>query len=75
MIRSSGAWAGALLAVLFCTGAVGQTKPVRNMAETEPPRAILWIANSFFYYNNSMHNHYGNLVRAAAPKFAHVTPR
>ena len=31
------------------------------------PRSILWVGNSFFYYNNSMHNHFGRLVAAAGP--------
>src|SRR5262245_4837054 len=27
--------------------------------------SILWIGNSFFYYNDSMHNHFGRLVASA----------
>ena len=33
----------------------------------DPPTSLLWVGNSFFYYNNSLHNHYGQLARAAAP--------
>jgi hypothetical protein len=22
-----------------------------------PPKAVLWVGNSYFYYNNSMHGH------------------
>jgi hypothetical protein len=30
-----------------------------------PPKSVLWVGNSFFYYNNSMHGHVGNLLSAA----------
>jgi hypothetical protein len=41
-----------------------QTKPVK-LNQGEPPESILWVGNSFFYYNNSMHNHFGRLVAAS----------
>ena len=31
------------------------------------PESILWVGNSFFYYNNSLHNHFGKLVSSAGP--------
>jgi hypothetical protein len=31
----------------------------------EPPRALLYVGNSFMYYNNSLHGHVGQLARAA----------
>lgn len=41
-----------------------QTKPKRSdLGQT--PESILWVGNSFFYYNNSMHNHFGRLVSSA----------
>jgi hypothetical protein len=45
-----------------------QTKPTRvELAttadiKTTAPESILWVGNSFFYYNNSMHGHFGQLV-------------
>jgi hypothetical protein len=39
------------------------TKPTRTEVDSKV-ESILWIGNSFFYYNNSMHNHFGQLVRA-----------
>ena len=48
-----------------------QTKPRRTEIGGEPPRSIMWVGNSFFYYNNSMHNYVGDLVRAADPKMPH----
>ncbi len=29
-------------------------------------KAVLWVGNSFFYYNNSMHGHVGQLIRGSA---------
>jgi hypothetical protein len=36
---------------------------------------LLWVGNSFFYYNNSMHNHFGQLARAGGvrPRSTSVT--
>ena len=28
-------------------------------------KSLLWVGNSFFYYNNSMHVHVGQLLGAA----------
>jgi len=32
-----------------------------------PTKTALWVGNSFFYYNNSMHGHVGRLLAAANP--------
>jgi hypothetical protein len=48
--------------------ASAQTKPKRTDVGGATPASILWVGNSFFYYNNSMHSHVANLVRAADPK-------
>ena len=60
----------ALAATLACAAASaqGQTRPTRAELAGDTPGAILWVGNSFFYYNNSMHNHVGNLVRGGDPK-------
>jgi len=61
----------ALLSLLWLASLSGallaQAKPQRIEVGGEPPASILWVGNSFFYYNNSMHNHVGNLARAANP--------
>jgi hypothetical protein len=36
-------------------------------APAAPPKTALWVGNSFFYYNNSMHGHVGQLLSAARP--------
>jgi len=57
------------LGFLLLSGAVlAQTQPKRNTVGPDPVSSILWVGNSFFYYNNSMHNQFGALVRAADPK-------
>ena len=53
------AWSGDLLA---------QARPTRTHLDGEAPRWILWAGHSFFYYNNSMHNHVGAMARASEPK-------
>jgi cytochrome c553 len=40
------------------------TKP-RRADFGQAPQSVLWVGNSFFYYNNSMHNHFGRLVSSA----------
>ena len=58
---------GASLLVGVAAPATAQTKPTRSDVGPDPIRCILWVGNSFFYYNNSMHGHYNDLVRAAEP--------
>jgi len=44
-----------------------QTKPVRTDVGGDAARSLLWVGNSFFYYNNSLHGHYTALAEAADP--------
>ena len=41
--------------------------PETSTALAAPPKTALWIGNSFFYYNNSMHGHVSALLSAAHP--------
>jgi hypothetical protein len=50
--------------------APAQTKPTRTRLAGEPPRAVLWVGNSFFYYNDSMHGHLRELTRGMEPRVA-----
>jgi len=69
--RISAALLSLLLLVSLSGDLLAQTKPKRADLGAEPPRSILWVGNSFFYYNNSMHNYLGRLVRAADAKMGH----
>lgn len=61
-------WFTVAAAALLLT-ACAQTppaSPAATAASRTPPLAMLWVGNSFFYYNNSMHGHVGLLLRASA---------
>ena len=38
-----------------------QTKPAVRDLGVEVPTSAIYIGNSFFYYNNSLHGHFGQL--------------
>ena len=60
-----------VLCVMAVSGALhAQTKPVRSDVGGENTKSFLWVGNSFFYYNNSLHGHVTQLVKAADPKQA-----
>ncbi|MBK6981951.1 MAG: hypothetical protein IPH30_10940 [Betaproteobacteria bacterium] len=52
----------AALALAGCA-ALAPTQAARTDAAAGPPKVLLWVGNSFFYYNNSMHGHVAQLVR------------
>jgi hypothetical protein len=56
-----------VLATLFSV-VQAQTKPKRTEVGGEPVQSVLWVGNSFFYYNNSMHGHVGQLITAGDPQ-------
>ena len=49
------------------TGLLAQTKPKVITLGPDFPKTEIFIGNSFFYYNNSMHSHVLGLERAADP--------
>lgn len=54
----------ALLAALGgCSTAPASDKPA--LAAPTAVKSMLWVGNSFFYYNNSMHGHVGQLLSSA----------
>ena len=55
---------GVLVAIAALIGCSTPHKVGYNSADG-PPKSVLWVGNSFFYYNNSMHGHVGNLLTAA----------
>jgi hypothetical protein len=46
-----------------------QIKPTRTDIGIDNPTSALYIGNSFFYYNNSLHGHVTNLLRSADDKY------
>jgi hypothetical protein len=62
----------ALCILIACAAAAAQaqTKPKLLDSGVSDPSSALYVGNSFFYYNNSLHNHVGQLVRAADAKKA-----
>src|SRR5262249_9870609 len=58
-----------LLIVLAAAPAIAQTRPKFLDSGVARPESAIYIGNSFFYYNNSMHNHVTSLLRAADPTY------
>ena len=56
-----------IAAFAFAGGTLAQTKP-KVTALTPPPKTLLLVGNSFFYFNDSMHRYLGGLVAAGAPE-------
>jgi hypothetical protein len=67
--RLLGAVGAALIALAGTTPATAQVKPKLMETGVEHPHSAIYIGNSFFYYNNSLHNHVTRLIRAADPKY------
>lgn len=59
--------AALLCALLLPQSALQAQSRPKSAGSAPPPESILWMGNSFFYYNNSMHNHFGRLVASAGP--------
>jgi hypothetical protein len=59
----------ALFTLLGMTPLMAQTAPKILQSGVERPESAIFIGNSFFYYNNSLHNHVRRLVTATAPAF------
>jgi hypothetical protein len=51
-------------AVASALAACGTTPTVARW-QGETPASMLWVGNSYFYFNNSMHGHLGGLLNAA----------
>lgn len=52
-----------VLSAAFLTACCSPRPIPRWQGET--PDSLLWVGNSFFYFNNSMHRHVGRLLTAA----------
>jgi hypothetical protein len=59
----------ALFALLIASPLFAQTKPKVLDLGPQAPASALYIGNSFYYYNNSLHGHVRLLVTATVPAF------
>jgi|KBSMisStandDraft_5_1062788.scaffolds.fasta_scaffold20766_6 hypothetical protein len=56
------------LAVLVCAGvALGQTTPKVTRLGPTPPKNLLWVGNSFFFYNKGLSTHVWQLLESTEP--------
>jgi hypothetical protein len=60
-----------LLAAATAACAQAPLRPKLTDAGVNDPASALWVGNSFFYYNNSMHGHVGQFIAAGMPGFRH----
>jgi hypothetical protein len=51
--------------LLSACATVPPNVPKAAVSGPEQTKAVLWVGNSFFYYNNSMHGHVGQLIRGS----------
>lgn len=59
----------AILALMLVSAAAyAQTKPRVSSADPAQPKTIMYVGNSFFYYNNSMHTQVSAIATAADPQ-------
>ena len=67
-VRKSAALLSLLSLLSISSDLWAQTRPTRTDVGADPVKSVLWVGNSFFYYNNSMHGHYNELANAADPE-------
>jgi hypothetical protein len=57
-----------VLALAFSGPLLAQTAPKTKSLGAEPPKTALYVGNSFFYFNDSMHSIVGRLLAASDPQ-------
>jgi hypothetical protein len=55
-----------LLVMGIALPATAQTRPARATSGVDNPVSAMWVGNSFFYYNNSLHGHVTQLLASAS---------
>ena len=67
-VRTGLKLASTFMCVLLLAGAANaEVRPKVLSYPGDPPKRMIFIGNSFFYYNNSMHNQVLGIARAADP--------
>jgi len=60
----------AVFATFICVSPIAaQTKPKLLSSGVEKPASVIYIGNSFFYFNNGINGHVSALLRAADPGY------
>ena len=73
-VRTGLKLASTFMCVLLLAGAANaEVRPKVLSYPGDPPKRMIFIGNSFFYYNNSMHGHVRQLLRAT-PKATALAP-
>jgi len=57
--------------LIAAASSAAETRPKLRDVGTPVPASALYIGNSFFYYNNSLHGHVGRLIAEGLPEFRH----
>lgn len=61
----------AVCAVAFAGCASPPPPAAMTVSAAEPPASAIYIGNSFFYFNNGMPSHVGQLIASGMPGFRH----
>lgn len=56
-----------LAALLLAAGFAQAAAPAVKQPQVDTPKRVLFVGNSYLYYNDSMHNHVNRLASAADP--------
>jgi len=67
-IRNALAIISLVISFFFNTQVLAQTIPKIKHIGLEQPKTVLYVGNSFFYFNDSMHQYVSGLAKAADPK-------
>lgn len=67
MMRGS-RWLGGVWFALLAVGALAAGSPAPSAVEPGKVQRLLYVGNSFYYYNNSLHGHVNRMIAAALSK-------
>jgi len=56
-----------LLTVLLLAGTASAASPTVKLPQVDTPKRVLFVGNSYMYYNDSLHNHVNRIASAADP--------
>ncbi|MBD3898421.1 hypothetical protein IEI94_21420 [Halomonas sp. ML-15] len=68
MLRHAKYFSATLLIAVAAGAASADTTPAITSPATQNPAQILYVGNSYFYYNNSLHNYVRRMAVAAYPE-------